>query len=240
VNQIVNRLCSHHSRDCAPLRAGNGVAARYLGKSGGRFLREFLSRQEDTSRLTSDVDWLAELPVKNSRSADTSPSATAGRTLREVCRFLRRASGDWEAVWAQATAYRIFRRSPATREPSPLGLRIGELQAVGVEHEPFDKAALNDAIPDSEPSRRYMTLEQWWPALVARCSAVVSCRGAKRERSRARINGAARWLAPTKRWCSVSFASRGRQSCEIDRSPEVGQAQLHQRFVGGEPASGSV
>ena len=90
-------LLEHATR--TPARVWNNLEVAY---------REHLSRAAEAERLTADVDWLDELPVKQlvTRRLIKKCSSPVDQ-LREVCTFFGVADRSaWETLWHKPTAYR--------------------------------------------------------------------------------------------------------------------------------------
>jgi HTH-type transcriptional regulator/antitoxin HigA len=209
INQIVNGAAPITPETALVLEKVTGVAARVWNNLEVTY-REFVSRQDEDEKLASDLDWLQELPIKELIQRGCIRKATRPvDTLREVCKFFGVANrATWEAVWHKPTAYRSSQAFASHPGAVAAWLRIGEQRSSEVECKPFDKAVLAMTLDEL----RWLTLETdpavWWPLLVQKCSDVGVAVVAEPEIKGARINGAARWLAPDKAIVQLSLRHR--------------------------------
>jgi HTH-type transcriptional regulator/antitoxin HigA len=209
INQIVNGSAPISPETALVLERATSVPARVWNNLEVNY-REFLSRQDEDARLEAEVDWLQELPVKELvKRGFIRQTARPVDQLREICTFFGVANRKtWIAVWHKPTAYRTS--AAFTSHPGAVAawLRIGELEATDLDCQPFNKAGLAQALDGLRALTQQTDPKIWWPELRSRCAAVGVAVVAHPEIKGARINGAARWLAPDKAIVQVSLRHR--------------------------------
>lgn len=230
INQIVNGAAPITPETALLLDRATGVSARTWSNLEVAY-REHLSRQQEEERLAADLGWLDELPIKELvKRGCIAKRDRAIDTLRDVCRFFGVANrAAWESLWHKPTAYRTSKAFTSDPGAVAAWLRLGELQAAEIDCAPFDKANLMAALDDF----RALTCEpdpaKWWPGLVGRCASVgVAVVGAS-EIKGARINGAARWLAPDKALVQLSLRYRWNDIFWFTFFHEIGHLLIHSK-----------
>jgi HTH-type transcriptional regulator/antitoxin HigA len=230
INQIVNGAAPITPETALLLERATGVSARTWSNLDVAY-REHLSRQQEEERLAADLGWLDELPIKELiKRGCIAKRDRAIDTLREVCRFFGVANrAAWESLWHKPTAYRTSKAFTSDPGAVAAWLRLGELQAAQIDCDPFDKASLMAALDDF----RALTCEpdpaKWWPGLVERCASVgVAVVGAS-EIKGARINGAARWLAPDKALVQLSLRYHWNDIFWFTFFHEIGHLLIHSK-----------
>ena len=128
-------------------------------------------------------------------------------------------------LWQPSPVSEAFRRNKA---PSTW-LRIGEIRATSMECAPFDREGLNEAILDMRALTRDRQPSSWWLTLTELCSEVGVAVVAEPEIKGARINGAARWLTPTKALVQLSLRHRWSDIFWFTFFHEVGHLLMHSK-----------
>lgn len=230
INQIVKGMASITPGTALLLESATGVPARVWSNLEIAY-REHVSRLEEADRLESDLDWLDELPVAELTKNGWIPKGLDPvDRLRAVCRFFGVANrATWDAVWHKPTAYRTSKAFSSHPGAVAAWLRIGEMEAAEIECTAFDRAGLLEFLPvlremtlDSQPAR-------WWPELVGQAAAVGVAVVAEPEIKGARINGAARWLAPDKALVQLSLRHRWSDIFWFTLFHEIGHLLLHSK-----------
>ena len=230
INQIVNGAAPITPETSLLLERATGVVARVWNNLEVAF-REFESRREEDSRLEGDLEWLQQLPVAEMvRRGWIRRGARPVDTLREVCRFFGVANkAAWDSVWHKPTAYRTSRAFASEPGAVAAWLRIGEIEAASIECEAFDRAVLTELIGDLRPLTREPDPSRWWPTLVERCAAAGVAVVAEPEIKGARINGAARWLAPDKALVQLSLRHKWGDIFWFTLFHELGHLLIHSK-----------
>lgn len=230
INQIVNGAAPITPETALLLERATGVSARTWSNLEVAY-RDFLSRQVEEGRLESDIGWLAELPIKEMiRRGCIAKCDRPVDTVRQVCRFFGVANrAAWETLWQKPTAYRTSKAFTSNPGAVAAWLRLGETEAAAIECEPFDKARLTAALGGF----RQLTCEpnpgRWWPKLVERCASLGVAVVGEPEVKGARINGAARWLAPDKALVQFSLRYRWNDIFWFTFFHEIGHLLIHSK-----------
>ena len=204
--------------------------------------REIRSRQDESAALEADLPWLMELPIAHLQKRGLLAKATGVDLLREALAFFGVATRDaWKTVWATPTAYRKSRVHDSDPYSLAAWLRIGELESVSVDAEPFDRRALRDAIPRL---RSLTTLEPkaWHPQLVAICAAAGVVVVFEPEVPGSRVCGAVRWIDSDRALVMMSLRYKWADVFWFSFFHEIAHVLLHDRkrltFVDGPPENG--
>lgn len=230
INQIVNGAAAITPDTALLLERATGVSSRTWSNLEVAY-REYLSRQHEEERLATDVGWLSELPIKEMiKRGCIAKRDNAIDTLRDVCRFFGVANkAAWDALWHKPTAYRTSKAFTSDPGAVAAWLRLGEIQAAEIECEPFDKAALTAALEDFRLLTRESDPARWWPGLIDRCASVGVAIVGEPEIKGARINGAARWLAPDKALVQLSLRYRWNDIFWFTFFHEIGHLLIHSK-----------
>lgn len=230
VNQIVNGAAPVTPETALLLERATGVAARVWSNLEVAF-REHESRQEEEARLTADLGWLAELPVPELvRRGLIRRCERPIDTLREVCKFFGVANkAAWDAVWHKPTAYRTSKAFVSDPGAVAAWLRIGEIAAADQDCQPFDRAGLTSALKDLRALTAEPDPTTWLPALRQTCSNVGVIVVAEPEIKGARINGAARWIAPDKALVQLSLRHHWSDIFWFTLFHELGHLLIHSK-----------
>jgi HTH-type transcriptional regulator/antitoxin HigA len=162
--------------------------------------RQQLARIEQAAQLQSHVAWLKTIPVRELVRRQAIPAETDKvLLLREVFRFYGVSSVEaWHAVWDQPAA--AARRSPFLKSSpgaTSAWLRLGQLEARGIECAPYDKKRFSDNL------RRIRALTtqppaDFVPSMRRLCAEAGVALALVPEIPGAPWSGAAEWLTPVK------------------------------------------
>jgi HTH-type transcriptional regulator/antitoxin HigA len=230
ISQIVNGASAITPETALLLERAIGVSARTWSNLEIAY-REHLSRQQEEARLEGDLGWLDELPIKELvKRGCIDKGERPIDTLRAVCRFFGVANRSaWESLWHKPTAYRTSKAFVSDPGAVAAWLRLGEIQAGGIHCEPFNKSGLVAALDDFRALTREPDPKRWWPGLVERCAAVGVAVVGESEIKGARINGAARWLAPDKAIVQLSLRYRWNDIFWFTFFHEIGHLLIHSK-----------
>lgn len=230
INQIVKGQAPITPDTALLLENTTGVAARVWSNLEVAY-RERESREDQAERLEADLGWLDELPVNElARRGWVEKGATPIDRLRSVCQFFGVADRTaWNAVWHKPTAYRTSKAFTSHPGAVAAWLRIGEIRATSMDCAPFDREALNGAIPDMRALTCVRQPSSWWPTLTGLCSEAGVAVVAEPEIKGARINGAARWLTPTKAMVQLSLRHRWSDIFWFTFFHELGHLLMHSK-----------
>jgi HTH-type transcriptional regulator/antitoxin HigA len=183
-----------------PARVWNALEANYQGH---------ISRLEESRGLEEQVGWASKELIKDLiKRGHIHRVSNQVDQLREVLRFFGVASvAAWNAIWDQPAATAAYRLAKLEGDPVALAawMRIGELRAADADTAPFDRARLRDVLEDA----RALTVEAdprvWRPLLEQLCRSVGVVVIIEKELPRARVNGIARWITPSKALIQLSL-----------------------------------
>jgi len=186
-----------------------GVPARVWNRLEVSF-REQTLREEEEQELAKEADWLAEFPWKElvKRGAVEDCKSPAERVRRLLAFFGVANRASYERVWDSGTAFRKARSHPSNAHALAAWLRIGEIRAEAIRCKPYDKALFRQALTNARVLTRDLDHKSWLPKLQAICADAGVVVLVEKEMSGCRVNGAARWLAPTKALVQLSFRYR--------------------------------
>lgn len=230
INQIVNGVAPITPETALLLERATRVSAR-LWNALEMAHREYVSRQDEEKAFAADIGWLEELPVRQLIERGVLIKGTSpADQVRRVCAFFGVANrATWETLWHKPTMYR--RSRVFTSDPGAVAawLRIGEIRAAEIECAEFDRTRLMNVVTEGRRLTRERDPEKWEPALKSMCAgagvAVVFEPGLKK----ARINGAARWLSPTKALLQLSLRHRWSDIFWFTFFHEVGHLLIHSK-----------
>ena len=193
-----------------------------------------LARQSETRDLESHIEWAKSFPVKELRKRGYLPADVSGVDLvQELLTFLGIAAPK---LWQDpAVAYRKSQRYKSDPFALAAWLRVGELEAGGIDCEPYDvdrfMAALHKA--------RHMTRldpDEWQPRLTEALAHAGVAFVVADTFQRARANGATRWLTPSKALIQLSLRYHWEDIFWFSFFHEAAHVALHRKkgiFVDG-------
>jgi addiction module HigA family antidote len=230
VNQIVKGAASITPETAVLLERATGVEARVWNNLEVAF-REFELREEEDEELEQDLGWLRELPVKELVNRGfIRRCARPVDSLREICKFFGVANrATWDAVWEKPTAYRRSKAFVSHPGAVAAWLRIGELKAMQISCRPFDRQVLEGTLDQLRGLTCEPDPQEWSPRLEELCAAAGVAFVAEPEITGARINGAARWLAPDKALVQLSLRHRWNDIFWFTLFHEIGHLLLHSK-----------
>jgi HTH-type transcriptional regulator / antitoxin HigA len=201
------------------------------------------ARLEEQPDLKKALGWAERFPLKELQKRGFIPrDAQDEKLVAALLQFLGIASPkQWESP---AVAYRKSQRLESDDHALAAWLRVGELEARDIACDPFDADKFRDAL---EEARGLTCLDpsEWQKRLVELCSeagvAVVIVEHFKA----AKVNGATRWLSPTKALIQLSIRYRWEDIFWFTFFHEAGHVLLHQKkevFVepAQKPRAGSI
>lgn len=168
--------------------------------------RESLARRRAEEHLASDSEWLRELPVAElARNGWIRKLKDVGEQVRELLHFFGVASSEqWRAVYEQPQA--SFRKA-VTFESSAgavaAWLRRGEIAATKIACAPFSAEKFRAALSQIRVFTREVPKVAFRLARDLCAQAGVALVVVEEVRG-SRVNGATRWLSPTKALIQLS------------------------------------
>jgi addiction module HigA family antidote len=205
INEIIRGKAALTPETALQLERVLGVPASFWNNLE-RDYREGVARLEEQIQLMNQVTWLGNFPLRAMVARGwIELRKDPIQMLKEVLNFFGVASRElWDEKWLAADA--SFRKSPAF-ECNPYAvaawLRRGEIGAQGVVCRPFDKAKFRAALEQI----RLLTVKEPRKALsetTQLCAEVGVAVVVVPELPGTHINGAAKWLTPTKALIQLS------------------------------------
>jgi len=208
--------------------------------------RAYITRCAERERLAQDIGWLDELPISELvRRGRIGKGKADAERVREVCSFFGVASvAAWRDLWQQPTA--AYRASRAfTKNPGAVAawLRIGEIEGSKIECEEFSKSALRALLPELRTLTNEADPSVWVPGLQERFRHVGVAFVVEPELPRCRLNGATRWLGPTKALIQISTRHKRHDVAWFTLFHEIGHLLLHSKketFINDGDSAGAV
>jgi HTH-type transcriptional regulator/antitoxin HigA len=229
VNQILQGQAALTHDTAILLERTTGVAARFWNNLEAQY-RDHLAREHERQSLAGQHDWLKRMPLAALRKLRliTATARDPGAQLQQVFQFFGVSSIEsWQQVWAEpAAAFLQSAAFDADAGAVAAWLRLGELEAAGIDCLPFDRAGLRELLP----TLRSLTVhepQQFWPELQRLCATVGVAVVVVAEVPGARASGATRWISPHK--AIVQLSNRGKRNDKFWFAffHEIGHVLLH-------------
>jgi len=185
------------------------------------------ARLEEEPDLKKAIGWAECFPIKELQKRELLPRGVRDEQLvAALLKFLGIASPkQWTSP---AVAYRKSQRLESDEYALATWLRIGEIEAKGIDCEPFSADRFRDALEQARGLTR-LSPADWQEKLVELCAeagvAVVIIEHFKASR----VNGATRWLSPGKALIQLSIRYRWEDIFWFTFFHEAGHVLLHQK-----------
>ena len=206
INQILQGSAPITLETALAFENVTSVPARFWTRLEANY-REAKVRQEKPTLTREERDWVKKSPIKELvRRGVLKHRTDITDQFQELLRFFGVANYEaWKKVWLQPQA--SFRQSKAFPvDPYALAswLRLGELEALDIECQPFDRTRFKEALAEA----RGLTTanpSDFVPQLIELCAAAGVAVVFVPEIQGSRASGAARWLSPTKAIIQLSL-----------------------------------
>jgi HTH-type transcriptional regulator/antitoxin HigA len=226
VNQVI--------KGAAPISADLALGLeKVLGPSSGFWLtREALyqgrlAEQAERRELEGAIEWAKKFPIKELKDRDFIPRRAAGAEL--VVHLLRYLGIAHPSQWGDVTvAYRRSQKFDSDEFALSVWLRAGEIEAARIDTGRYDKDRFIEAL-DEARALTCLRPEEWEPQLTALCANAGVAVVIVDTFAKARANGAARWLTPTKALVQLSLRYRWEDIFWFSFFHEAGHLVLHQK-----------
>lgn len=183
-----------------PARVWNSLEANYQGH---------VSRLQSSKELMQYENWASrELMKELMQRGFIERAGDKVEQVRQALRFFGVASvSAWSSTWDESAATAAYRKAKLQGDPVALAawMRIGELRAAEVETEPFDRARLREVLLEVRALTRQPSPAVWCARLEELCSSAGVVVIIEKELPKARVNGIARWLTPSKALIQLSL-----------------------------------
>jgi HTH-type transcriptional regulator/antitoxin HigA len=183
-----------------------GIPARFWNNLEQQY-RHFLIQQEEKNRLSNQVEWLQNFPLREMINRGWIQAFDDDvQQLRELLSFFGVASLDaWETVWGQVQV--AFRKTPAfesDRYALFAWLRQGEVEALDIKCQSYSEKVFRETLVEI----RRLTVEPpqiFQPELVRLCAEAGVAVAFIPQLPKARVSGATRWLSSDKALIQLSL-----------------------------------
>lgn len=228
INEIIKGKAALTPETSLQLERVLGISAGFWSNRDYHY-REFLAKRQERERLRPKVAWLDSLPVREMvKLGWVQGHADKVRQLQAVLDFFGVATPEvWKRIWCGPKV--AFRRSPAFQnDPGLLAawLRVGEIKARGMACAPFDAGRFGRNLA----SIRRLTVKppgRWSSELTRICADSGVALVFLPEPPRLSINGATRWLSPTKALMQMSLRYTTDDQFWLTFFHEAGHILLH-------------
>lgn len=229
INEIVAGKAPITHDMAIQLERSLGAPAAFWNNREARY-REHLARQAEHDRLSSQIEWLAQFPVKEmTKWGWLKPVQDKVEQVRELLNYFGVASPvEWRDIWSNRQF--AFRKSEAFE--SHLGalsawLRRGEVVAREIASQPFDESRLRASLP----KLRALTLagepSEFVPRITELCAAAGVAVVFVPELTGCRASGVTQWLTPEKALIQLSLRYKTDDHLWFTFFHEVGHILLH-------------
>ena len=231
VNQIVKGAAPITTETALGLERVTGIPA-HLWNSLEMSYRSHLTCRAEQERLADDAEWLEQLPVGElvKRRRIERRAAVAERVI-EICTFFGVANpAAWRNMWQQPDA--AYRASQAyVKDPGAVAawLRIGEIEATKIDCAPFSKSALLAVVDELRGLTNESDPGTWVRTAQALCASAGVAFVVEQEIARTRLNGATRWLSPSKALVQISTRHKRHDISWFTLFHEIGHVLLHSK-----------
>ena len=229
INQVANGAAGLSAEVALAFESVTEIPARYWSQLEANH-RAYEARIAENEILAKHVDLLKRFPVpeligrQRMRKADDAVGQ-----LRELLRFFGVATVDaLTSGWTADAKLRASRAFPPNEAALSAWLRMAELDAQEITVEPFDAKRCEEALQDFK-SYTCMQGTSWIRPLKDRCASVGIALTIVKELPRCRVNGATRWLNPSKAMVALSLRHRRHDILWFTFFHELGHLLRHSR-----------
>ncbi len=185
------------------------------------------ARIEEEPGLKKALTWAEQFPIKELQKRGFLPRGLKDEKLvAALLKFLGIASPK---QWASpAVAYRKSHRFESDEFALAAWLRIGEIEAKEISCDPFDAERFRDALEQARGLTQ-LSPTAWQEELVNLCASAGVAVVIVEHFKASRVNGATRWLSPSKALIQLSIRYRWEDIFWFTFFHEAGHVLLHQK-----------
>ena len=208
VNQVLSGTAGLSAEVAVAFEKVTGIPTRFWMQLESNH-RAFEAQRQEATALEGKLGILDQFPVKQlvARGAIEHQASPVDQ-LRELLKFFGVANiTALEDVWLAPTALRTSKAYTPNHAALAAWLRIAELEAEHIDTEPFDAEHCAKALEEFRSLTR-IPGTKWVEQLGQRCAAVGIALVIVKELPGSRINGATRWLSPSKAMIALSLRHR--------------------------------
>jgi len=186
-----------------------------------------IAAQAESEELASHVEWAQKFPIKELKARNLIPAAANGPEL--VAHLLRFLGIAHPRYWSDpSVAYRKTRAFESDDYALSAWLRLGEIEASRIECDAYDHDRFREALDDIRPLTR-LEPEQWETELKRLCAGAGVAVVIIKHFSKARANGATRWVSPSKAVIQLSLRYKWEDIFWFSFFHEAAHVLLHQK-----------
>ncbi len=209
INRIYNGDQPINYETANKLELVTGAPARFWNNLESKY-REQLETIKELKRLNADINWLESIPVSElTKRGLIHKSNGKALQLREILKFFGVSSvSSWEEIWAEP---KVAARRSQCFESQPghaaTWIRIGEIIAMDIECNPFDKNLFKQALQ----TIRGLTLKspkKFIPQMIQICAHAGVALSLVPEMPKVPWSGATKWLNPKKAMIIINLRGK--------------------------------
>lgn len=209
ISQVINGAAPITPEAAIRFELVTGVPARMWNSLETQY-QEQKARLEAKDKLKSGLEWLKTIPHDELAKRNVIPRTNdKAETLEYVLRFFGVASVEaWDTGWANHRF--AFRKSTtfASKDGAMAAwLRLGELEAHAIDCGPFDNKAFRTAL-GAIRGLTNLRPEVFSQRMVELCATAGVAVAIVPEIKGARVNGAAKWITPSKAMIALSLRGK--------------------------------
>jgi len=229
INEIVAGKAPITQDMALQLERSLGAPASFWNQREARF-REHLARQAERERLSGQIEWLAEFPVKAmAKWGWVKGISDKVEQVRELLNYFGVASpAEWHYIWSRRQF--AFRKSEAYESrlgPLSAWLRRGELVASEIPTQPFDEARVRASLPKLRQVTVCGDPKEFVPRMTELCAAAGVAVAFIPELTGCRASGVTQWLTPEKALVQLSLRYKTDDHLWFTFFHEIGHLLLH-------------
>jgi HTH-type transcriptional regulator/antitoxin HigA len=186
-----------------------------------------MAAQAENEELESQIGWAQQFPIRELKDRNLIPKEANGAQL--VAHLLRFLGIAHPRHWADpSVAYRKTRAFESDSYALSAWLRLGEIEASRIECDAYDHDRFLDALDEIRRLTRDDP-EQWEPEMKRLCAAAGVAVVIVKHFSKARANGATRWISPSKAVIQLSLRYKWEDIFWFTFFHEAGHVVLHKK-----------
>lgn len=243
ISEIINGHAAITPETALQLERVLGIPASFWNNRE-RYYREALARTDEQERLSKQVEWLSQIPVKDMIKQKWIQSyQDKVDQLREVLNFFAVASPEqWQEIWGGANVnFRKSRVFMSDKSAVAAWLRRGEIEAAQIDCVLYDASKFKETLQQI----RALTVEPpeiFQPEVVRLCAAAGVAFVFVPQLPKTRTCGATRWLNPNKALIQLSLRYKTNDYLWFAFFHEAGHILLHGKrdvFLEGKGVQGA-
>jgi HTH-type transcriptional regulator / antitoxin HigA len=226
INQVINGAASISAELALGLEKVFSVSAGFW-LSRESLYQASVARREEQQVLKKAESWAKRFPIAELKKREFLPTGAKGSELVEaLLQFLGTANPrQWDDL---TVSFRKSQKFASDTHALWAWLRVGELRAAEIDCEQYDPDEFLDALESVRPLTR-LDPRDWEPQLVEACAAAGVAVVVVDTFTGARVNGATRWLSPTKALVQLSLRHRWEDVFWFTFFHEAGHVLLHRK-----------